>query len=153
MNTYSELSISRKFSVINQQIRHFYDASFAKTGLTGTQATVIYFLYTHSGGENIYQRDIEFQFNIRRSSVTSVLQGLEQNGYILRESVPEDSRLKKLTLTDKAVGMAGELKLQIDHINRMVLDSFNEDEIRVFNTMLDKIFDRLDTVMKEKAPE
>lgn len=44
-------------------------------------------------GRDVYQRDIEQWFNIRRSSVTAMLQGMEQDGFI--------TRLKRLIATEK----------------------------------------------------
>ena len=49
----------------------------------------------------ISQRDIEQWFNIRRSSVTAMLQGMEQDGFITRCAVEKDARLKRLVATDK----------------------------------------------------
>ena len=45
-------------------------------------------------GRDVYQRDIEQWFNIRRSSVTAMLQGMEQDGFITRSAVAKDARLK-----------------------------------------------------------
>lgn len=52
-------------------------------------------------GRDVYQRDIEQWFNIRRSSVTAMLQGLEQDGFITRCAVEKDARLKRLVVTEK----------------------------------------------------
>ena len=52
-------------------------------------------------GRDVYQRDIEQWFNIRRSSVTAILQGMEQDGFITRSAVAKDARLKRLIATEK----------------------------------------------------
>lgn len=52
-------------------------------------------------GRDVYQRDIEQWFNIRRSSVTAMLQGMEQDGFITRCAVEKDARLKRLVATEK----------------------------------------------------
>lgn len=51
-------------------------------------------------GMDVYQRDIERDFSITRSTVTNILQLMEKKGYIRRESVPQDARLKRLVLTE-----------------------------------------------------
>ena len=51
---------------------------------------------------DIYQKDVEKEFQIRRSTATGTLQILEKNGFIRREPVKQDARLKKLVPTDKA---------------------------------------------------
>lgn len=58
------------------------------------------YLY-HRRGEDVFQRDIEREFAITRSAVTGILQLMEQKGYILRRSVPQDARLKRIELTDE----------------------------------------------------
>lgn len=141
MKTFDKLGIGRKFSMINQELRHMYDAAFAENGVTGTQAVILYFIYTESKGRVVYQRDIEAEFKIRRSSVTSVLQGLERNGFIRRESVEEDSRLKKLMPTDKAAALAERLEKEITAINRTILKGLNPDEIACLNSMLNRVIE------------
>ena len=46
--------------------------------------------------KDIFQKDIEAEFKICRSTVTNILKLMEKKGYIKRESVPYDARLKKL---------------------------------------------------------
>lgn len=50
--------------------------------------------------EPVFQRDIERDFSITRSTVTNILQLMERKGYIQRRSVPQDARLKQLVLTE-----------------------------------------------------
>ena len=52
--------------------------------------------------KDIFQKDIENKFSIRRSTVSGILQLMEKKGYVKREGVAYDARLKKLTLTEKA---------------------------------------------------
>ena len=51
----------------------------------------------------VFQRDIEREFSITRSTVTNILQLMERKGYIRRQSVPQDARLKQLVLTEEGV--------------------------------------------------
>ena len=62
----------------------------------------IRYLYDNREKE-IFQKDIEKEFSIRRSTASNILKLMEKNGLIERISVPYDARLKKLTLTKKAV--------------------------------------------------
>ena len=54
-----------------------------------------------SGVRGMVLGDIEQWFNIRRSSVTAMLQGMEQDGFITRSAVAKDARLKRLIATEK----------------------------------------------------
>lgn len=61
---------------------------------------ILSYLFWHRD-EPVYQRDIEREFSITRSTVTNILQLMERKGYIERQSVPQDARLKRLVLTEK----------------------------------------------------
>ena len=51
--------------------------------------------------KNIFQRDIERQFDLSRSTVSTILKELEKEGLIERKSVIIDARLKKSYLLKK----------------------------------------------------
>ena len=62
---------------------------------TGMHGWVIGYLYENRN-RDVFQRDLQEQFSIRRSTVTGILQLMEKNGLITRQSVDEDARLKKI---------------------------------------------------------
>lgn len=61
---------------------------------TYMQGGIIVFLMRSNGA--VYQRDIEKQFNIRRSTATGILKGMERDMLIHRVPVSDDARLKRL---------------------------------------------------------
>lgn len=63
---------------------------------------IIEYLYRHRD-EPVFQRDIEREFSITRSTVTNILQLMERKGYIQRLNVPQDARLKQLVLTEEGI--------------------------------------------------
>ena len=67
---------------------------------TGMQGWIIGFLHRNED-RDMFQRDVEAEFNIRRSTATGILQLMEKNGFLLREPVAYDARLKKLVLTPR----------------------------------------------------
>lgn len=74
-------------------------------GKTDAQITkmhmwILGFLYMHRETD-IFQKDVEAEFSITRSTVTNILQLMEKKGLIRRESVASDARLKKIVLTEK----------------------------------------------------
>ena len=82
--------------------------------LTANQDWVLHFLI-QSQGRDIMQRDIEKEFSIRRSTASRTLQLMERNGYIRREAVSYDARLKKLVVTEKGTEARDRM---IDRLNR-----------------------------------
>ena len=61
---------------------------------------IMRYLYENREKE-IYQKDIEKHFSIGRSTVTSIIQLMEKKGFIERQAVQSDARLKKVLLTEK----------------------------------------------------
>lgn len=95
------------------------------------------YIYYHKGA--IFQKDLEAEFEVRRSTMTGILQTMEKHGLIVRESVEYDARLKKLVLTDKAEQFVVEHIKAMDDLNNRLLDGISDDEVRVFFRVIAKI--------------
>lgn len=106
--------------------------------VTGTRGWVIGYLYDNRD-KDIFQRDIEKTFGIRRSSVTSLLQLLEQNGLIIRTPVKQDARLKKITLTDEALRLHDMISQDIDDIEEQMVQGLSDEEITAFISTIEKL--------------
>ena len=96
--------------VIPAQLRRVNNLIFRKIGqiartngveaVTPMHGWIMEYLYRNSDTP-VFQRDIEREFSITRSTVTNILQLMERKGYIARQSVEQDARLKQLVLTEK----------------------------------------------------
>ncbi len=120
--------------VIDEKITQIADKS-----LTVPQAHVIRFIYNEHPDRDIFQKDIEEAFGLHRSSVSQMLQHMEENGYVQRVSVKEDARLKKITLTEKATALQLEIVNAINGINTQMCESISEEEQEIFTSVLTKI--------------
>lgn len=107
------------------------DISFAQGG-------IIHYLYQNRD-RDVYQRDLESFFDLRRSTLTGILQGLEKNGYLERVPVISDGRLKKLVLTEKAVQMEQTVRDTLDRNENVFLNGFSEEEKDFLFAALEKI--------------
>lgn len=88
---------------------------------------------------DIFQRDIERQFGIGRSATSGMLQLMEKNGMIRRTSVPQDARLKKITLTEKYRQMQVRVTAQMDEKERHLNDALTPEEREMFWALFDKL--------------
>lgn len=73
--------------------------NFVETA-TGSNAWILLYLSKHKE-KDVFQRDLEKEFCITRSTASKVVILMEKKGFIRRDSVSGDARLKKLTLTEK----------------------------------------------------
>ena len=138
--------------VIPAQIRRVDNLIFRKinqfTRVNGVeQATpmhgwIMEYLYNHRD-EAVFQRDIEREFSITRSTVTNILQLMERKGYIERQSVPQDARLKKLILTEAGVRFHEKTMLSFHQTDEYVASLLTEDENAELLRLLNKLREAL----------
>ena len=89
--------------------------------------------------KDIFQKDFETEFSIRRSTASNILKTMEQNGFIERKSVPYDARLKKIVLTDKAIKIHKNVIADIERREKILRKGICENEIDTFLNTLKKL--------------
>lgn len=82
----------------------------------------------NSEGVETYQKDIEAEFKISRSTATGLLQNMEKLGYLYREVSELDSRLKRIVLTEKSIELNKKVLNTFDQIELQLLTGFTEEE-------------------------
>ena len=108
-------------------------------GLTGMQFAIVSYLARESIERDVFQKDLEQKFDIRKSTVTGILNTMERDGLLLRETVPYDARLRKMILTDKALQAKKNSEQVIDTVENQLSKGLTEEEIATFLTILEKI--------------
>lgn len=103
---------------------------------------ILSYLFWHRD-EPVYQRDIEREFSITRSTVTNILQLMERKGYIERQSVPQDARLKQLVLTEEGVRFHENTILSFHQTDDYVANLLTEEENAELLRLLNKLRDAL----------
>ncbi len=119
-------------------IKRYIDGSATKQyvdNLTGTHGWVIGYLYDNRD-HDVYQRDLETQFSIRRSTATGILQLMEKNELILREPVESDARLKKLVLTEKALDIHKMVEEDRKRTEEQLTKDIDAQELAIFRKAL-----------------
>ncbi len=96
----------------------------------------------------IFQKDIEKTFSIGRSTVTNIIQILEKKGYVKREFVEHDARLKKVMLTEKGKKNHESIEVLVSRLDAMLEDGISEEELLLFFKVTDMIKENL---RKQKA--
>lgn len=106
--------------------------------ITPMQIWIIRYLHDHQE-KAVFQKDIERDFSITRSTVTGILQLMEKNGYIDRMTVPEDARLKKLVLTEKGENLLHMVCEHVTETEKMLIRGMTEEEVDTLFRLLDKV--------------
>lgn len=105
---------------------------------TGVHGWAIRYFYENRYKE-IFQRDFESRFSIRRSTATNMLKLMEKNGIINRVSVDYDARLKKIVLTEKAIQIHKKATQNIETFEKTLRQGITDEELTSFYNVLDKI--------------
>ena len=85
-------------NILKRRLEHSKAFSQLDDTVTRNNGWILAFLADHKN-QDIFQKDIEDAFCIRRSTVSKVIRLMEEKGFIERQSVDYDARLKKLVLT------------------------------------------------------
>ena len=108
------------------------------TGLTPRQCRIMGFIM-NNGDKPVYQKDIEAEFNIRRSTATRLLQAMEHKNLIMREPEENDGRLKRIRLTKKAMERSREVLDRISCIERQLVEGITAEEMKVLHSVCQRI--------------
>ncbi|MBQ7134098.1 MAG: winged helix-turn-helix transcriptional regulator [Ruminococcus sp.] len=111
-------------------------------GISFAGSCIIAYLHDHSH-KDIFQRDLECEFQVRRSTMSKVLTVLEQKDYIKRVDVSYDKRLKKIVLTKKALKKADKLKADRETLELKMTSGISKEELSIFKETLEKIKNNL----------
>ena len=117
------------------------DEGSGKNGMMPVmQGWIMGYLYDHKE-EEIFQRDIEAQFYIARSTATKQM---EQKGYIARVAVERDCRLKRLCLLEKGEEIHKRFLQNIEKIEEEIREGVSEEELQTFLKVAVKIRNNLE---------
>lgn len=113
-------------------------------GLSSIQSRMLGYLYFQSrSGEKVFQKELEKEFQIRKSSITSVMQMMERKGLVRRIAVPGDARQKELVLTEQGIMVQETVIKRLDALEKMVNEVMNPEEKKLLYSCIRKIETRL----------
>ena len=106
----------------------------------GPQGQVIRFLdYREESGQAVLIKDIEQELNITKSVASNLVKRMVQNGLVELEVSPNDKRAKYVHLTEKSRSQMKQIKSFFDRIDRSLLEGVSEEELAIFEEVLDKL--------------
>lgn len=144
MNGQRTVSFTSK--ALANQIKRYIDSIAKETSVgTGMQFGILGYVTYERPGEDVFQKDIEKEFNIRRSTATGILQLMEKNGLIRREPSLSDARMKRIILTDAAVQIQKNLLKDLDEMERRLTEGISEQELDTFYSVVEKLMRNIDT--------
>ncbi len=133
------LEIGRLQNIIARKVDIVLSTAFDGQ-LSTTQCLIIdYIMHSDKKNITVYQKNIEKDFKLTRSAVSLSLNNMEKKGFIVREGVEKDGRLKKIVLTDKAKSLHKEINSLLSDLENKVSKDLTDNEITIFLDIISKI--------------
>ena len=89
--------------------------------------------------EDVFQKDIEEMFSLRRSTVSGALSRMEEKGLIIRERVEYDARLRKITATERGAKIHSFIRSELSAIEYQIRSGLSDEELTAFFHITEKI--------------
>ena len=132
---------ARYISKLSNKIRRKLDSLSSKGNFSGAQGKVLHFILAQSS--DMFQKDIEEEFSLRPSSATELLKQMEKGGLIRREPVDYDGRLKRITVTEKALGYREQVVRNLADMEEELLRGVSREELNIFFKVVEQMLDNL----------
>lgn len=103
--------------------------------VTGTNGWILAYLLENSD-RDVYQRELEREFGVTRSTVSRVIKLMERKGLVERCPDERDARQRRLHLTQNAMIITRELDMEGKRLNEHLLRGFNANEIEILQSYM-----------------
>ena len=131
-------------SRIKQAGTRIFDRMLAASGIdafNGAQGRILYVLWQH---EDISISSLSAKTSLANTTLTSMLDRMENSGLIVRKPDPTDRRSRLIALTDKAKALQHDYERVSQQMNERYYIGFNESEIRQFEAYLQRVLENLE---------
>lgn len=150
-----QIHAGRMIHILSNQLKRESVMPRDTHGLTTMQKHILKYILLATLECELYQKDIEEEFQIRKSTASGILQLMEKNGFIVRESVKEDARRKRIIPTKKAEALRAEILENVQDMEKRLRAGISKEEfdtcMRVLCQMQQNLSEsRKDHVEKEK---
>ena len=136
-------SVGKEVHYLDNLIGRYIELAAGKSesqfeGITGNNGRILCYIARNEGCD-IYQKDVEKEFCITRSTASKVLTLMEEKGLVERCRVPQDARLKKLVLTDASKSFVNMMNGNMNRVEYALTEGLTEEEIKTFIAIAEKM--------------
>ncbi len=112
--------------------------------ICGRNAWVLFFLESQEkNGHMVFQKDIESCLSMTRSGVSKLIKGIEADGLIKRQAVPEDARLKRIVLTQRGRELTRLAQEEKERLDEDLCAGFSQEELEGFASYLERFMENM----------
>ncbi|HJC15978.1 MAG TPA: MarR family winged helix-turn-helix transcriptional regulator [Candidatus Fusicatenibacter intestinigallinarum] len=145
--------VGRLINTLSHQLKRQISFPEEESSLTNIQRVVLNYILFQVLKREVYQKDIEKEFQIRRSTATAILQLLERKGFICRETAEWDARFKKLIPTEKTEKLREQIISNTRYMENLLKTGIPEEDLEVCLRVLERMSENLSDNEKTKGKE
>mgnify|MGYP000736844502 CR=1 FL=1 len=142
----SNKEVIRQLIIFAMKHRRIMQKFLDETGVYQAQHRLLMEIFRNPDAS---QNDIARSMDVSAATIAVSLKKLEKGGYIKRETVEEDNRFNKITITEKGNKVVEQSKQIFDLVHQKVFEGFSEEEKRTLFTLLQKLNSNLDRMEAE----
>ena len=125
-------------------LSHLIDQKLQEDNILLSSSQSFTLLLLIKNGGRMYQRDLEKESRVRRSSISSLIKNLEDNGYIERIDVDGDKRKKEVIITEKGIEAETLVKETIKSLEEKLVDGLTKEELDLWEKVSLKMINNLE---------
>lgn len=115
---------------------------FESRNISMMQRWIIGYL-AHNTDRDIFQKDLELELKIGKSTLTETLHVMEKNGLVMRMACKQDARCKKLVLTAEAEAIHEEIEQGIEEFEKKLRNKITDEELEQFFNIVNRMLDNV----------
>lgn len=128
---------TRYVSKLSNKLRRRMESFSTKGQMSGAQGKVLHFLLAQNG--DVFQKDVEEEYSLRPSSATQLLQKMERDGLIQRESLPGDARRKRIVVCPKGLAYKDAVMEDIRTLEAQLTQGIDPDDLETFLQVIEQM--------------
>lgn len=128
---------------IKQVQGRIFDALLQKAGIeefNGAQGRILYVLWQEDGLPII---EVAKRTGLAKTTLTSMLERMDEKGFLERVPDSKDRRILRIFLTAKAQRLSDQYNKVSDEMSQLFYKGFSDEEIVAFENTLEKILGNL----------
>ena len=128
--------VTARISRLARHLRRAIDGLLEPFGMTGVQLGLLIRLDRTDG---LVQAELGRRMAIEPATLTGIVQRLEREGWVRRSCDPDNRRLQRVWLTDKARATLPALRREQSRHRRRALSGLNTADLAQLESLLDRI--------------
>ena len=139
------IDILREWGMIERALDSISNIEFKDINLSNLQFLYVVRIYEHPG---IIAEQLANLIKVDRTTLARAVRRLEKQGYVYRESDPDNKKIKHLYVTEKGKQIYPFIIRENSHSNEVALQGFTPEEAQQVHDYLKRIRQNIDADWK-----